>query len=285
VILLGLLVVAAAVVAFRRRPADGFAAGLLRALDRLSSGARHEWIAAMVAEHESIHDPRARRAFARGCLCAALRHPSSDRTETAVGAAVIVPIAAAGALAAVGLVRYPWVRTGSWWPLYTALFACALAACGVGWWIVARLSSRTAALVAVALAPATALCSWMAMRSASSLSVSFALLPAVFPAAAVSVTARHDHSRERAAVAAVCGAIVVSLLFFVGAVATTYLGHPPHNTTMLAEFAKSGAPDYRTWVVADNLSGAAVMLVLLAVAGLASGTLAAVGRVPRRRSP
>jgi hypothetical protein len=92
---------------------------------------------------------------------------------------------------------------------------------------------------------------------------------------------RHDRRRDRAAAAALCGAVVVGLLFFVGAVATTYLGPAPHNAAMLAEFAKSGAPDYRTWVVADNLGGATVMLVVLGVAGLASGAIAALGRAPR----
>jgi hypothetical protein len=283
IVLAAVAVVAVAIVGLRRRRADGLAASLLRAMHEHSTGAQQAWIAAMLAEYESIDDRRVRRGFARGCLWAALRHPSPDRGTKALRAAVVVPIAAAGVLAVIGLVRYPWVRAGSWWSLYLVGFVGALMACGVVWWIGARLSSRTAALVGITLAPATLASSWMAMRSASSSSIAFALLPAGLPAIAVLLITHRDRSRDRAAAAALCGAVAVSLLFFIGAVATTYLSPTPRNAAMLAEFAKSGAPDYRTWVVADNLSGATVMLALLAMAGLASGIIAAVARAPRRR--
>jgi hypothetical protein len=274
IVFVAVLVIAIAMVVVRARRGDGLAGGLLETIGRMSTGLERDWIDAMLAEAESISDPGVRRRFLGGCVWAALRRPRRTRGASAVGGAIIVPVAVAAALAVIGLVHYPWIRAGQWWPVYPAVVAGVLALATAAWWYAARLASGTALRVGLSLALPVLLCSWLAMRSASSLSVAFALVPGVLPALAVLWIVYRDGDRDRASVAAVCGAVVVGVMFFVGSAATTLIAPSPRNPVLLAEFAKTSAPDYRTWAVADNLSGAAFMLVLLLVVGLASGAVA-----------
>src|SRR5262249_4485281 len=95
----------------------------LRALARYGAPAQQEGVAAMLAEHDALDDPAARRRFARGCLRAAVVGPGGgDGATTLVLAGVGGAIALAAGLAAFGLVHYPGLRDGWSWLVYLGLF-------------------------------------------------------------------------------------------------------------------------------------------------------------------
>ena len=54
----GLVLLVVAIGIARRRSTDGLAVVVLRALLDLLPSARQEWIAAMLAEHDALDDPR-----------------------------------------------------------------------------------------------------------------------------------------------------------------------------------------------------------------------------------
>jgi hypothetical protein len=283
--ILGVLLLAAAawvVVTRVRAPRNGAvtqssSAVLLRALADSSSARDRDWIAAMVAEHDAIADPAGRRRFARGCLAALATTPrGGDTTAWLIRVIVGGAVAAAVALAGFGLWRYPGLRVGVAWLVYLAIFAVALTACALAGYLVARIGSPAGRVSAVGMALPALLLSWYAAAHNSATAVGAALAVVLLPGAAGAVARRIDRTRVAAVAAAALCAVTTGLLSFIGYVATTYATHGGAiSPSTWAEYLASGAPDYPTWAVSDNLGGACFLLVFIPLVGLAAGILTA----------
>jgi hypothetical protein len=131
---------------------------------------------------------------------------------------------------------------------------------------------RTGLLVAI---PALAL-SAAAARGTGVFSYACALSTILLPVlAALLATGREPHG-VNGAVAAGCCTVAVGLATFIGYVFVTYVtdGGTP-TAQLLEEFHHSGARDYRTWIVGDNLGGAVFLLGFILVAGIAVSVIAA----------
>jgi len=72
-----------------------------------------------------------------------------------------------------------------------------------------------------------------------------------------------------------CAALTAGLLTFASYVATTHATLGPPTATLLQEFARSGAHDYRSWVIGDDLGGAVFLLLFVPLLATALGMLAA----------
>jgi hypothetical protein len=266
----------------RSRPA-GLSIGALRAVAILSTPDQREWVEAMIAEHDSLADERSRRRFARGCLRAVVFHGGPPDATAVLGASVIgLGAASAVAVAIYGLVDYPGMRAGWVWAVYLAVFVglVAVYAC-VGLRLV-RLGSRTVRAVGLAAASPTALSAWWAARSDSVLSFSAAILFVVPLAIAAGFIARRQRRVDDAVVAAGCGGVAAGLLTFIVYGLRTYATDGGTVTpSSLQQFARSGAHDYATWAVGENLAGAVFLLLAVPVLAVVLGVVVARAMAPR----
>ena len=288
---LGVLLLAVAawvVVARTRARGDGavtqsLSSMVLRALAGGSSVRDRDWIAAMVAEHDAITDPAGRRRFARGCLAALATTPrAADTTTWLVRLGLASAVAGAVALAGFGLWRYPGVRVGVAWLAYLWIFAVALTACALAGYVVARVGSPAARVTAVGMALPALPLSWYAAAHNSATAVGAALAVVLLPGVAAGLARRIDRTRAAAVAAAALCAVTTGLLSFIGYVATTYATHGgPSSPSTWAEYLASGAPDYPTWAVSDNLGGACFLLIFIPLVGLAAGIVATAVRPGR----
>jgi hypothetical protein len=276
----GLIIVLAAIVIARRRSSDGLAVDVLQRLLDLSPPARQQWISAMVAEFDVLDDQRSKRRFARGCLRAVLFTAGpSDRTATVTSGLIDLLAACAVSLAFFGLVHYPGLRDGWAWMVYLALFLAIVAAYTFAGVHVGRMGSPTARWAGTLAGTPAALCGWWIAQSNGGAIGFAAMLVIALPCAiAAAVVAKRQRRMDLAVVVAMCAALSAGLFAFVSYVATTYATLAPPSDALLQEFARSGAHDYRSWVVGDDLGGAVFLLlfvpVLTTVLGLVAARLA-----------
>src|SRR5262249_37426226 len=108
--------------------------------------------------------------------------------------------------------------------------------------------------------------SWSAVVYSGPVSGATTLVVTFLPAVAALAAVRREGDRDSGVVAGVCCAVVTGLLSFAGYVAGTYATSERHPTAaLLHEFAQSGARNYRTWMVGDNLGGACFLLIFIPV--------------------
>lgn len=257
----GLVIVVALVsVVVRASRGDGVALQVLRALERTSTGSRREWLAAMLVEHDAIPDAARRRRFARGCMRAAIRRVGdADRCSGWVDATILLPVAASLVLVTYALVHHPTLRAGSGWPFALAVVAVGLAGCGLAGHHVGRLGSVRARTAGVLVAAPVVVLAAVATTTTGAASVGLAMAPALLPAVAATYALRREGDRDQALVAAATGALATALVAFATISATALVTHPGPDTAALA----------------DRLTGACVLLVVLPLTGLALGTLVA----------
>ena len=249
-----LLVVFVSLAVSRRCSSQKLSIATLRAIRKVSSPSRCDWVDAMLAEHDAIGDRRSARRFARGCLRALLFSPSAaDVTARTIGGALGAAVACAVGLALYGIVVYPDIRPdgGTWWvwSLYLAVFLAVLAFFSVVGLSLASLGSARVRRVGV-LADVRSLLGWWAAQSdavVSSVSLIVVALPLVV---VVMVVARRTGRRDQAAVAAGLMAITAGLLIFIADVTTIYVtGGGPPTPFLLHQFAHSGAHSYAGWAI------------------------------------
>ena len=273
---------------------DGAARLLARAVSGLPEH-RASWGAAMQAELEELADERERRRYSLGCVrgVIAIRIMAAvtlaRRDGRGLRAAVLGAIAASGALAAYGVVRYPGLVTGdgSWaaaaflivaLPVYAG---CALALSqGVG--RPARLARRNgliggvvagAAWLAV-LEPTSALRAWVAVPLAVAL---------LAPAGLAAHTARAGGDVRAARATAAWSGLVGGLLASVVLTIATYVRDGgPYDPQLLRDFHRSGSHDLVAYAVGDSLGVALGLLALIPLLALAFGSLTAGPAAGRR---
>jgi len=281
-----LLLVVVTVGIVRGRSGDGLATDVLRTLQDLSSAARQEWITAMLAEYDALDDPRTKRRFARGCLRAVvLRAGPSDRTAVAIRGVIDLVAAGAVGLAIFGLVHYPGLRAGWAWSIEFAGFLAIIAAYLFAAAHLSRLGSPAARRAGTLAGAPAALCGWWIAQSNGGTIGFAAMLLVVLPCAiAAMIVARPQAQAGQAAIAALCGALSAGLFVFVSYVATTYATLGPPTAQLLDEFTHSGAHDYRSWAVGDDLGGAVFLLLAVPVLATAAGLVAARLVTPRAQT-
>jgi hypothetical protein len=113
-----------------------------------------------------------------------------------------------------------------------------------------------------------------------------AMSTSLLPALAALVAIRREPRRADGSIAAGCCALTAGLATFIGYVFVTYTtdGGTP-SARLLDDFRRSGARDYRTWVVGDNLGGAVFLLGFVLIVGIALGLIAAHATAPGAQVP
>jgi hypothetical protein len=293
-----LLVAGRAVPAMARAigtPPDGDRpARLLARAVRGLPGDRAGWGTAMVAELGQVGVARERWRFSLGCVRVALALRAGaalarrDRGAGALRAAMLLAVAAAFALAADGLVRYPGLRSGAaaWGAsaFLTLLLICYAAAAltllrgATRQVAAARRYGATGGVVVGAawfaiLAPPHALKAWVFVPLLAAL---------VVPAAAGALAGRASRDARAATGAALWSGLVGGLLVFLVWVAETYARDGgPYDAQLLRDFRRSGSHDLVAYAVSDNVGAAIGLLVIIPTVAVAVGSL--VGRAAARR--
>ena len=246
---------------------------------------RADWGQAMRGELDEAHGARARWRFSLGCVNAvvALRVRASlggSHRDGAVARTVVVTaVAAALALGAYGLVRYPLLRAS--WPAVLLLLAVLLGyvSCALGLSrgmapraVVARRYGLLGGVAIgaawlVVLFPTAPLKEWVAAPLA---------IVMLGPASVAALAARATRDARAATGAAMWCGLAGGLIVFVIWVTATYLHDgSPLDPQLIRDFHASGAPDLTTYAVSDNLGSALGMLVIIPTIALAAGSLAA----------
>jgi hypothetical protein len=205
---------------------------------------------------------------ARAALTRQATRPPVDVERVTVALAVVVL-----GLATFGLVHYPGLRDGVAWLVYVVLLVIGVVGYVLGGLVVSRIGQPSRFAIEAAL-PALVLSALAATGTGpASFGITFAIF--VLPGIAGFLVARQTQSWTRGFIdAAACG-LLAGLFAFVGYVAAVYLtGGGTATAGLLAEFRASGARDYRTWIVGDDLGGACFMLAFIPIAGMAVGVVA-----------
>ncbi len=261
----------------RRRPVAADAGGdtaerMLVAVARLAPEARRQWILAAVAERRASYDRRGRRQLALGAARAALTRSATSSpvdVERLTGALAVMVLA----LAAFGLVHYPGLRDGVAWLVYLVLLVIGVVGYVLGALVVSRIGQPSRFAIEAAL-PALVL---SALAATGTGPASLAIVVAIFvlPGITGFVLARRTRSWARGLVDATACGLLAGLFAFVGYVTVLYVTDGGTATAgLLAAFRASGARDYRTWIVGDDLGGACFMLAFIPVAAIAVGVVA-----------
>ena len=243
------------------------------------------WFEAMRAEHSAIEGRRQRRRFRAGCVWALLSAPSTDRAATTSRAVLAVAVASAIAAAGYGLVHYPMLRSGSWLAYLAvfAVFVTVYAALGIA--LSSLEAPRVRHIGLVTALPAIAL-SAVGAHGNGAISFAMASSPIVLPVVAAWRASRVEQRWTAGAVAGVCCTLVAGLMAFAGYAVATYLdANRPATATLRDEFRRSGARDYRTWLVGDNLGGATFLLGIMLIVGTVVGIAAALVCTPPAPTP
>ena len=239
------------------------------------------WFEAMRAEQAAVEDRHQRRRFRAGCVWALLSCPSTDRTATMSRAALAAAVASAIAAAGYGLLHYPLLRSGSWL-VYLAVFTVLVITYAVLGTALSCLEAPRARHIGIVTAlPAVAL-SAVGAHGNGVVSFAVASSPILLPALAAWWAASAERRWTAGAVAGVCCTLLGGLLAFAGFALATYRDDTrPATGVLLEEFRRSGARDYRTWLVGDNLGGATFLLAIMLVIGTAVAVTAALVSTPR----
>lgn len=255
------------------------------AVQRLPSE-RAEWGRAMLAELTGVHGARARWRFSLGCARTALalslraRMTVPGRGDRAVRAIVLGAVAAAIALAAYGLVRYPGLRTGSGVWSAVAAFLIIVAVYAFLALVLARGMSehaRTARRYGLVAGLGTGM-AWLLIIAPAAISKSVVFLPLAVallgPVVVAALAGRASRDSRTATAAALWSGLIGGLLVFVVWVAATYSDDGrPYDAQMLRDFNRSGSRDLVAYAISDNLGAALGLLVIIPVVALALGSL------------
>jgi hypothetical protein len=172
------------------------------------------------------------------------------------------------------IIPYPGLRTGWGWIIDLAVFLAIVAGYSLAGVHLGRLGSAAARRAGLLAGAPAALCGWWIAQSNGGAIGYAAMLVIALPCAiAATIVAKRQQRTDQAAVAAMCAALSAGLFAFVSYVATTYATLRPPTAALLQEFARSGAHDYRSWVVGDDLGGAVFLLLFIPVLATALGIL------------
>jgi hypothetical protein len=280
---LGLVAVFVVVWIAWRRPGAGVGAASSALLGvAAASDSGDEWRRAMLAEHDAIEDPAARRRFARGALVAIIRSPATggggELSVVALFASAVL------AIAATALVRYPELRSQESWLVYLAGFLFGVLCYVVAWLLVRHVGAPSDRLVGVATAlPAVGL-GWAVGALSGPVPGLLVLCTVGLPAAAVAIdrVVRKDHAAPLAA--SLTCVLATGLGFFCGLVAQTLASNGGTPTlSLLAQAHREGYRSFAAWSVGDALGGACFMLAIVLVVGGVVAT--ALGVAASRRPP
>jgi hypothetical protein len=192
-------------------------------------------------------------------------------------------VAGAIGLAIYGLVHFPGLRAGWSWVVYLGLFLGIVAGYALTGAHLGRLASPATRWAGVLAGTPAAVCGWWIGRSNGGLIGFAAVFVIAVPSVIVAVAVvRRQRRADQASVAVICAALTAGLLTFVSYVATTYATLGPPTASLLQEFAHSGAHDYRSWVVGDDLGGAVFLLLFVPALAIGLGLLAARLAAPSR---
>ena len=250
--------------------------------------ARREWGQAMRAELDPLEGSRARWRFSIGCTrAAAVIHTQTMFAAPEPGgrklrSVFLVGIAAAIALVAYAVIRYPGLRSGyRFWGSSAAflvllfLFAAVASALSRDATIEAATARRYGVLGGlviggawfISLAPPTHLKAWVLLPFA------VALLGPAFLAALVGRSTRNVSAGTHAALwAGIVGGLSIFIVWV--AVTLTRAGRP-YDTGLIRDFHHSTAPNIATYAISDNLGSGLVLLLLVPTVALTLGSLAA----------
>jgi hypothetical protein len=257
---------------------------------------RADWGRAMLVELDEAQGSRARWRFSLGCVNAALALRvraslgGSHRDGAVVRTVVLTAVAAALALGAYGLVRYPQLsatqgaRVGIL-ALLAVLLGYVVCALGLsrGMMPGAVVARRYGLLGGVVIGAA-----WLVAIFPTAPLKEWVLAPlaiAILGPAGVTVLAGRATRDTRAATAGSvwCG-LVGGIVVFVTWVTAAYLHDGrPFDPQLVRDFHASGASNLTAYAVSDNLGTALGMLAIIPVVALAAGSLAACRGVPPRR--
>jgi uncharacterized membrane protein len=261
---------------------------LLTFATRALPTARREWGQAMRAELDPLEGSRTRRRFSVGCTWAAAviytqtmfaaPEPGGRRLRSGV----LVGIAAAIALVADAIIRYPGLRAGyRFWGSSAAfllllfLFAAVASALSQDTTIQAATARRYGVIGGlaiggawfIALAPPTHLRAWVLLPFAVAL-----LGPAILAALAGRSTRNVSAGTQAALWAGIVGGLTI---FIVWVAVTLARAGRPYDTGLIHDFHHSGAPNIATYAISDNLGSGLVLLLLVPTVALTLGSLAA----------
>jgi hypothetical protein len=249
---------------------------------------RADWGQAMLVELDEAQGSRARWRFSLGCVNAALALRvratlgGSHRDGAVVRTMVLAAVAAALALGAYGLVRYPLLiaTQGAWAAILTllaVLLGYVICALGLsrGMTPQAVLARRYGLLggVVIGLAWLVAIFPTAALKQWVFAPLAIAILGPAIVALLAGGAARDTKAATAAAVW--CG-LVGGIVVFVIWVTATYLHDGgPFDPQLIRDFHASGAPNLTVYAIGDNLSTALGMLAIVPTLALAAGSLAA----------
>jgi hypothetical protein len=289
--LLGARVVPAVVRAARGARTAGRgdrAAAVLSLAVRGLPGDRADWGRAMTGELDEAHGSRERWRFSLGCVGAVLTLRireslgGSHRDGVVARSVVLAACAAALALGAYGLIRYPDLRgsdgaRAAVLALPAVLLGYAVAALGLSRGmtagaVVARRIGLFGGVVVgaawlVAIFPTAALKEWVLVPLAIAL---------LGPATVAAVTGRVTRDAKAATAGAAWSGLLGGLVVFVIWMTATYLRDGrPLDPQLIRDFHASGAHDLTAFAVSGNLGSALGLLVMIPTVALAAGTLGA----------
>jgi hypothetical protein len=277
------LVAAIWVVFSHRGDKESLSVAMLQRIEGLAPPERREWLAAMLAEISAMDDGRSARRFARGCLRAALcSPPARDRTTSSLAGLVTATVGATIALCVYGLLVYPEIRSDWPWLIYLVVFVGLVAVYGLVGLQLAQLGSSRVRLLGVGVGLSGALVGWWAASSQPVVSSPIALLAVAPPLLATGYVIRRTKQPGQAVVWAGEAAVMAGLSSFIGYVTTVYTtGGGPRTAASLQQFAMSGAHNYTSWAVSDELSGAVFLLAAVPILTVVAAAVATqVGRNP-----
>ena len=254
---------------------------------------RAVWGQAMLAELDEAQGARARWRFTIGCIQAATAMRiratvvAGDRGGERIRALVLGTVAAALALAAYGLVRYPGLRAGgSAWAAGAVLLVLLLGYALCALTLSRGTTPQSATVRRHGLLGGLAVgAAWLLVLAPTSPKdlVFIPLAVALLAPAGVAVwTGRASRDVGSARGAALWSGLVGGLFVFVIWVTATYLRDGgPYDPQLVRDFQRSGAHDLATYAVGDNLGAALGLLVIIPTVALALGSLG--GRVAANR--
>ena len=182
------------------------------------------------------------------------------------------------------LLHYPGMRTGWVWAVYLAGFIVLVALYAIAGSLLGRLGSPSARWIGLLGGAPAVLCGWWAADSNSVLSAATVIFVALPGSIAAIYIARGRRRADDAMVATGCASLTGGLLMFIAYVSTTYITNGgPTTPVLLQEFARSGASNYQSWAITDNLAGAVLLLLLVPLLTAALGSVAA--RIATPKSP
>jgi hypothetical protein len=254
---------------------------------------RAQWGEAMLGELHAVRGRRARRRFSIGCVRSALwmriaaTLAARDRGADRLRAVVLAAVMAALALPVYGLVHYPSLRaapdagiTGA--GLVATLLVYALTARTLlpGTTPAAGAARRRAVLGGLAVGAA-----WLCVLAPGALKqwvLAPLVLALVCPLGVAVRTARASRDVRAGAAAALASGLVGGLLAFVVWMTASYLqAGGPYDPQLVRDFRASGAHDLASFAVADDLSTALGLLVVIPIVCGAFGCIAGLVNRPR----